>query len=489
MAQVFEGGNSGSVVADIGSDGMVFPATADSLLAVFARLRAASRAVAAPDASSRRGHLDTLADLVRAHAEAFIAAISEDFGGRSRDETQMLELVPALQGLRHAHRQLARWMRDERRSVSMMHQPARAWVRYEPLGVIGILSPWNYPLLLALSPLTDALAAGNRVMLKPSEQTPRFSALLARAIAERFAPDHVTVVTGGVEMARAFSALPFDHLLFTGAAATGREVMRAAAANLTPLTLELGGKSPAIVAPDYPVTKAARSVAFGKFLNAGQTCVAPDYALVPLASREAFGRAVLNAARRAYPAIGGNSDYTAIIGARHRERLRSAIDQARAGGARILAHDGAGGDPAKIAPMVVLDPPLDGQLMREEIFGPVLPVIGYHDLSDAIAFVSARDRPLALYCFSDDGRTHRQVLDGVTSGGVTLNGTMVHIAQDSLPFGGVGLSGMGAYHGRDGFLRFSHARAVHQIGPINIFERLGPPWGAVGRRIGKWLLR
>lgn len=460
--------------------------TAQDLQAAFDRLRAASRAQAAPDAPARRRLLGTLADLIRANGKAFTDAISEDFGGRSPDETRMLELAPLLRGIGHARRHVGRWMRDEPRSVGMVFQPARAWVRYEPLGVIGILSPWNYPLLLALSPLVDALAAGNRAILKPSERTPRFSDSLARAVAEHFAPEQVSVVTGGADAARAFSALPFDHLLFTGSAAAGREVMRAAAANLTPVTLELGGKSPAIIAPDYPIAKAARSIALGKFLNAGQTCIAPDYALVPRASRQAFAAAVIEAARRAYPVIGGNGDYTAVA-AHRRDRLRRAVEEARAAGAVVLTHGESAGDLGKVSPTVVLDPPLDGLLMREEIFGPVLPVLGYRDLDEAIAFVAARDRPLALYGFSNDAGARGRMLAGATSGGVTLNGVLLHIAQDNLPFGGVGASGMGAYHGRDGFRRFSHARAVHHIGPVNMFERLGPPWGGLGRRVGQWL--
>ena len=462
--------------------------TAQDLQTAFDRLRAASRAGGAPDVQARRRRLETLADLIHANGQAFTDAISEDFAGRSPDETRMLELAPLLRGIGHARRHVGRWMRDEPRSVDMIFQPARAWVRYEPLGVVGILSPWNYPLFLALSPLIDALAAGNRAMLKPSERTPRFSDLLARAVAEHFEPDQVCVVTGGVDAARAFSALPFDHLLFTGGAGVGREVMRAAAANLTPVTLELGGKSPAIVAPDYSLAKAARSIALGKLLNAGQTCIAPDYALVPQASRQAFAAAVIEAARRAYPSIAGNGDYTAVA-AHQRDRLRRAVEEARAAGAVVLTHGEAAGDLGKFAPTVILDPPLDGLLMREEIFGPVLPVLGYRNLDEAIAFVAARDRPLALYGFSNDAATRGRLLTGATSGGVTLNGVLLHIAQDSLPFGGVGASGTGAYHGRDGFRRFSHARAVHRIGPINMFERFGPPWSGLGRRIGQWLSR
>ena len=463
--------------------------TSDELRAAFDRLHLASRSSPAPDAKERRAALGTLADLVRDKADAFADAIAEDFGGRSRDETQMLELVPLIRGIRHAQKRLPRWMRDERRHVDVVFQPARAWIRYEPLGVIGIISPWNYPLLLALSPLADALAAGNRAMLKPSELTPRFSDLLAQSIAERFPPDQVAVATGGADVAQGVSALPFDHLIFTGSTAVGREVMRAAAANLTPVTLELGGKSPALVTPGYPIEKAARSIAFGKFVNAGQACIAPDYALVPEHDALRFAEAVIAQTRRAYPTIAGNEDYSAVITERHRARLSAAIDEARTAGATVLTHSDTGNDPAKIAPTVVLGAKPDSMLMREEIFGPVLPVVGYRDLDDAISIMNGKDRPLALYCFSNERRTHERILASATSGGVTLNGTLLHIAQDGLPFGGIGPSGMGAYHGREGFRRFSHARAVHRIGPVNVFEQLGPPWSTLSRRMGTLLSR
>jgi coniferyl-aldehyde dehydrogenase len=452
----------------------------------FQRQHRASRAQPASDAPTRRALLSALKDLILDNREALAEAISQDFGGRARPETELLEIVPAIRGVDHARKSLGRLMKADRRAVDIVFQPARAWVRYEPLGIIA---PWNYPLLLALSPLTDAIAAGNRAMIKPSELTPAFSALLARLVSELFDPAQVTVVTGGVETAKAFSALPFDHLLFTGSTTVGRHVMRAAAENLTPVTLELGGKSPAIVAPDYSTIKAARSIAFGKFVNAGQTCIAPDYALAPAAKARIFAEAVLAHAARAYPTIAGNADYSAIITSHHRERLRAAIEEARAAGATILTHGDPGGDPAKIAPTIVLDAPADGVLMTEEIFGPVLPVVGYRDLDQAIAYVQERERPLALYCFTDDHRTQARVLDGAMSGGVTLNGTLLHIAQESLPFGGIGPSGMGAYHGQEGFRRFSHARAVHRIGPINAFEKMGPPWGVLARTTARLLAR
>lgn len=456
---------------------------------VFLAMRRASRAADVPSLALRRDRLDRLRTLILENRDAFMDAIAADFGGRSRAETELLEILPLLNGLKHTRRHLPRWMRDERRHVSLTFQPASARIRHEPLGVIGIIAPWNYPLLLALAPLVDAIGAGNRALIKPSELTPGFSDLLAARIAAIFAPDEVSVATGGVDVAKAFAKLPFDHLVFTGSTAVGREVMRAAADNLTPVTLELGGKSPAILLPGHPVEKAAKSIAFGKFLNAGQTCIAPDYALVPAADADRFARAVIAAAETAYPAIEGNDDYSNIISERHRARLNDAIEEARKAGATILTHSGSAGQNGKIAPTVILDPPADGVLMTEEIFGPVLLVIPYRDLDEAVAFTARFDRPLALYAFANSAREHRAVLDRITSGGVTLNGTLLHIAQDDLPFGGVGASGIGAYHGVHGFRRFSHARAVHKVGAVNVFERIGPPWGRLAGLTAKLLAR
>jgi coniferyl-aldehyde dehydrogenase len=454
----------------------------------FDRQHAASRGSPAPDAAARRVSLTTLFELVRDNTNAFARAIAEDFGGRAQRETQILEAIPTLNAIRHARKWVKEWLRPERRTVDWLFQPARAWVRYEPLGVVGILAPWNFPLLLSLVPLANVLSAGNRAMIKPSELTPAFSDLLGRLVAERFSPEQVVVICGGVEVARAFSALPFDHLLFTGSTATGREVMRAAAENLTPVTLELGGKSPAIIAADYPLAKAARSIAFGKWLNAGQTCVAPDYVLVPADRAAAFAEAVIGEARRGYPSI-ASDDYTSVITEWHQARLNAAIEEATAAGAVVIRHGGHHAGTRKIAPTVVLGAPASGLLLREEIFGPVLPVVPYERLDDALAFVNARDRPLALYCFTNDKSVRAKVLEGATSGGVTLNGTLLHAGHDGLPFGGIGPSGMGAYHGRDGFRRFSHARAVHAIGAINALQRLGPPWGWLAARATRFLLR
>lgn len=443
-----------------------------------------------PDLKLRRDRLERLRAVIAGNEAAIAQAISDDFGIRSRTETELLEIVPTLNAIRYARKHVAGWMRPERRRVDPLFQPASARVRHEPLGVIGIISPWNYPLQLALSPLVDALAAGNRAMLKPSELTPAFSELLRSLVAERFDESEVAVITGGVEVGQAFASLRFDHLLFTGSTAVGRKVYQAAAANLVPVTLELGGKSPTIICPDYDLAKAARSIAFGKFVNAGQTCIAPDYVLVPEGKEEAFAEAIMAQVRRSYPAIGGNGDYSGMISDRHRQRLADAIEAARQAGATVLAHeDEAARAEGKIGPTILLGAPEGSLFLTEEIFGPVLPILPYRSLDEAIAFVAAGERPLALYCFSNNRRDRERVLDGAISGGVTLNGTLMHVAQENLPFGGVGASGIGAYHGHEGFKRFSHARAVHRIGFVNVFERLGPPWGKVAKALGRRLAK
>lgn len=457
---------------------------------LFDAQRAASRQGAIADAATRRDRLDRLKAMVIAHAAGFTDAISADFGTRSRTETELMEIVPTLGAIRHARKHVAGWMKPHRRRVDPMFQPAKAWVRHEPLGVIGIISPWNYPLQLAISPLVDAIAAGNRVMLKPSELTPALSALLEQAIAERFDATEIVVVRGGAETGKAFASLPFDHLLFTGSTAVGHQVYRAAAENLTPVTLELGGKSPVVLFDDYPLAKAAKSIAFGKFVNSGQTCIAPDYVLVPAAKVEAFAEAVMAQVKIAYPTIATNPDYSGVISERHRARLHGAIDAARAGGATVIAHEDAGTREAgKIGPTLVIGGADDALLASEEIFGPVLPIIPYRDEADAIAIIQRHERPLALYAFSKSSTTQWRLLDRALSGGVTINGTLMHIAQESLPFGGVGNSGIGAYHGEEGFKRFSHARAIHKIGAINVFEKLGPPWGKTAKMVARMMLK
>ncbi len=455
------------------------PNTELDLQAALDRQRRAFAASPFPTAAQRQTTLKRLEALIRANQDAIVDAISADFGNRSRVETIMSEVLPTLGAAAHARRHVASWMRPQRRATSMNFKPGSNRIEYQPLGVVGVVSPWNYPIFLTLGPLIDILAAGNRAMIKPSELTPVTAALLARLLGEMFSPEEVLVVQGDMAVGRAFTGLPFDHLIFTGSTEVGRHVMRAAAENLVPVTLELGGKSPVIVAEDAAVAQAASSVAVGKFFNAGQTCIAPDYALVPSGRAEAFAHSVLEAAETMYPTLGGNPDYTAIISDRHHTRLTELVAEAEAAGATVLRHrDTKRGNVRHFPPTVVLDPPLDGRLMRDEIFGPILPVVRTAGTDAAIAFVNRRPRPLALYAYTKDAATERKILDRTVSGGVTINSTLIHCAQEDLPFGGVGPSGMGAYHGREGFLTFSHARGVHKPGFFSGFEYLKPPHGA-----------
>jgi acyl-CoA reductase-like NAD-dependent aldehyde dehydrogenase len=445
-----------------------------------------------PAADARIALLGRLEALVKEHATEWAEAISRDFGGRSTHETQLLEIFPSLEAVRHARRHVRGWMKPRRRSTSLWFLPGSSSVLPQPLGVVGIVVPWNYPLYLAVGPLVPALAAGNRAMVKMSESTPATGELFERLAERHFPGGEVTVVNGGPEVAQAFCRLPFDHLLFTGSTAIGRHVMRAAAENLTPVTLELGGKSPALVGRGFPVAEAASRILFGKCLNAGQTCIAPDYALVPEESVDAFVEGARAAVAAMYPTLAANPDYTAIVDERHRRRLAELLADATSNGARAVEINPAGEDvdaAGKRAPTLLLGVADSMAVMREEIFGPLLPVIPYRRLEDAIAFVNARPRPLALYVFEHDRAEVDRVLTGTVSGGVTVNETIVHIAQDDLPFGGVGASGMGHYHGREGFDTFSKAKAVFRQSRLNGLKLFRAPYGRRFESLVRLLLR
>jgi acyl-CoA reductase-like NAD-dependent aldehyde dehydrogenase len=445
-----------------------------------------------PGLDARRETLRRLEALVRGNAHAFCEAIRADFGARSAHETRLLEVFPALEAIKHARRHLARWMRPQRRATSFWFRPGRSRVVFQPLGVVGIVVPWNYPLYLAIGPMVAALAAGNRVLVKMSEAAPATGDLLARLVAGDFDAQTLDVVNGGPEVARAFVALPFDHLLFTGSTETGRHVMRAAAGNLTPVTLELGGKSPAIVGRDVSIGEAASRILFGKCLNAGQTCRAPDYALVPEESVDEFIAAATATVAKLYPTLRDNPDYTAIVNDRHRSRLKGYLDDALARGARVIELNPAGedfGGSPKMAPRLLTGVTGEMRVMREEIFGPLLPLVAYRTLDEAVAFVNARPRPLALYVFDHDRRAIDRILRETTSGGVTVNETLLHVAQEDLPFGGVGPSGMGEYHGRAGFETFSKRKAVFHQSRFSGLKLFRPPYGARFEAIAKFLFR
>ena len=444
-----------------------------------------------PSVAARRDRLDRLRRMLRADESAIRDAIGADFGIRAQQETLMFEQFTSIEGITYARRRLRRWMRSERRAVAWWSLPGRARLLPQPLGVVGVIVPWNYPLYLAVSPLTAALAAGNRVMLKMSEHTPRFGALFESLIARSFGSDEVMAVNGDAGVARAFAALPFDHLLFTGSTHVGREVMKAASANLTPVTLELGGKSPAIVAAGFDLAEAARRIMFGKLINAGQTCVAPDYALVQSADTGRFVEACRAATREFYPTLATNPQYTSIVNDRQFRRLAAGIDDALGRGATVHAlHD----DPIDVerrrfTPVAVTGVSDDMRLMQEEIFGPVLPIVSYGSLDDAIAYVNARPRPLALYYFGARGPALDRVLTQTVSGGVTVNNTAFHVLQEDLPFGGVGASGMGHYHGKAGFDTFSKLKPVFYDRRFSGSRFLMPPYGRTFRALVRILYR
>ncbi len=416
----------------------------------------------APDYAQRKKALAALAGALKTHEAALLRAVDKDFGGRPHAETMLLELFPLHDQIRHARRHLRRWMR--RRSVrsSWFLLPARAFWQYQPLGVVGIIGAWNYPLLLTLGPAIDAIAAGNNIMLKPSELAPRTAEAIGLLLRDTFPLDYADCATGGPEVAGAFSALPFDHLFFTGSTRVGHLIMEAAAKNLTPVTLELGGKSPAIIHDDYALERAVQRIVTGKLYNAGQTCVAPDYLLLPAGREARFEELVRKTVAGIYPALADNRDYTRIISARHRARLLDLVADAQAKGARVvtLGSDTPEAGDRLMPPTLIFGATGEMTVMQEEIFGPLLPVIAYRDLDEAIGYVNDRPRPLALYYFDDDRRRQDHVLASTLSGGVTINDCIYHLAQHNLPFGGVGPSGMGQYHGLDGFVTFSKKRPV-----------------------------
>jgi coniferyl-aldehyde dehydrogenase len=458
----------------------------------FERQRAGWSVAPYPLWEERADRLERLRRLLVEHEAAICEAIDQDFGGRPPIETELAEFWPSLEEIKSALRHGRRWMRPRRAGVNRWFLPARAQLLPQPLGVVGIVVPWNYPLYLAIGPLAAALAAGNRAMVKLSEFTPRFSALMRRLCTEAYSRDEVCIVTGEANVAAQFSALPFDHLLFTGSTSVGRKVMAAAAANLTPVTLELGGKSPAIVTPGYPLAHAVQRIVTGKLLNAGQTCIAPDYVLLPRESVGAFVEAARRRVHASYPGGLGDAQYCSIVNDAQYRRLTDVVDEAARHGACVeTLFAGPARDDARhrLAPTLLVDPPRDCTAMRDEIFGPVLPVVPYERVEDAMAFVNERPRPLALYWFDRDRERTDHALRVMPAGGVTVNDTLLHIAQDSLPFGGVGASGMGHYHGQWGFDTFSKLKPVFRQSRVNAMGLFLPPYRPFMRTLLGWMKR
>jgi coniferyl-aldehyde dehydrogenase len=450
---------------------------------VFNLQRRAFEADPYPDLEARKSKLRRLVNALRRHQNAIVATVNADFGVRSAAETRLIEVLGPVLEARHALSHLRRWMRPRRRSTELLFLGNGAWVAYQPKGVVGIIGTWNFPVYMTLGPLIAALAAGNRAMIKASEFSPRTTTLLASMLAECFNEDEVAVFGGAVAAAQAFNALPFNHLVFTGSPRVGREVMRAAAENLTPVTLELGGKSPAIVGPGADLSDAALRIAHGKAFNAGQICVSPDYALVPRGKSAAFAAAVGAAFGRLYPTVGGNVEYTSIISERHVTRIHALLEDAKAHGATVLRCGDDAGAGRQIPLHVVTNLNERMQLMREEIFGPILPVLEYDRLDDAMAFVRGRERPLSMYAFGLSGDEQQRVLKRTHAGGVALNDWGWQVFQHDLPFGGIGNSGMGTYHGEEGFRELSHGKAVFKRRrwfPIGLYY---PPYGNLVQRL------
>lgn len=458
----------------------------------FQQLKQAYALCPYPKYPARQQQLKALRQALQQHSAALCNAVSSDFGYRSSDETRLLEIMPALSGIDYHLKQLKGWLKPEKRHVHYSFMPASNRVIVQPLGVVGIIVPWNYPIYLALGPLMAAIAAGNKAMLKLSEYTPATNKVLSVICQHALGADAI-VIEGDADIAAEFSRLPFDHLLFTGSTAIGRKVMQAAAANLTPVTLELGGKSPVLIAPDADIQQIAKRLLFGKTANAGQTCVAPDYVLVPAEKLELLITELSQAFQSFYPDFATNPDYSAVINPAQYQRLLKMLQQAEQSGARVISCDGkhaTANNERRLALQLIVDAEDGSQLLQQEIFGPLLPLIPYNTLEEALQYIQQRPRPLALYLMSNDKQNQQQVLEQTHVGGVCINDTLVHVAQDDLPFGGIGPSGLGSYHGKEGFLRFSHQKAIHQKGRFNSGQFIYPPFNRkVFKALLGWLTR
>ena len=481
--------------ANLGADGQKA-----AMLAILDAQKAAHLRDGALSADKRIEWLDRCIALLVDHAGEIQDALNTDFGNRSREATLLTDVTGSIGPLKFAKENVRKWMKGQKRKTSpaiLGLFGAKAEIQYQPKGVVGVISPWNFPVNLTFAPLAGIIAAGNRAMIKPSEFTPATSELMKVMFAKAFSEEEIAVITGGPEVGQAFAGLPFDHMIFTGATSIARHVMRAAAENLVPLTLELGGKSPVIISQSADMAVTAARVMNGKTLNAGQICLAPDYVLAPENRVEEFVAEATGAVTRMFPTLKDNPDYTAVIAQRHYDRIKGYIDDARAKGADVREINPANEDFSqqehrKIPPTLILNATDDMTVMQEEIFGPVLAVKTYKSADEAVEYVNAHDRPLGLYWFGTDEAEKTRVLERTTSGGVTINDVVMHVAQEELPFGGVGPSGMGSYHGHDGFLEFSHKKAIYtqlkkDIGPL---VAMRPPYGpAIRKMLGGQLKR
>jgi coniferyl-aldehyde dehydrogenase len=461
-----------------------------NLSSVFDDQKKAFEKDAFPSYATRLDRLDRLKEAILKYKKDLTSAVKKDFGCRSEDETYLAELIPTFDGLRGIRKNLKKWMRTEKRKVNMIYHPAQAFLVKQPKGVVGVISPWNYPLYLAFGPLMAALAAGNRVMLKPSEYTAQTSAVLHDLLSSVFSSEEVAVIQGDSEVAKKFSSLAFDHLLFTGSTTVGRAVMKAAAENLTPVTLELGGKSPAIISKGQVSSKKIGPLFFGKLLNAGQTCVAPDYVLCHKSDREVFIEMAHAYFKEFYPEGLKSSDYASLVNEKQFQRIQDLLENSKENSEKVIyCGDEAAKDIElwkslrKIPLTLLLNPSEGSQVMREEIFGPVLPVLSYENFEEAVSYIKQRPHPLALYYFGENKEEQRKLAQECLAGGMGINETLLHVVQDDLPFGGVGASGMGRYHGYEGFQTFSHEKSVLKKGRFNTSSYVYPPFGRAFHRM------
>ena len=439
----------------------------------------------------RKDRLNRCIKMIKEYSDEIIDALQKDFGNRDPKSSFLTEIASTIGVLEHAIKNVDKWSKDEKRP-SNVDRPffirmlmgllgSKSYIKYQPLGTVGVISPWNFPVNLILAPLGGIFAAGNRTMIKPSELTPATSEVTKKMFEAYFDKSEAAVFTGDAEVGAAFSALPFDHLLFTGGTQIGKKVMKAASDNLVPVTLELGGKSPVIVDEDANLSEVAKKVMRGKTMNAGQICLAPDYLMLPKGKSEEFAKASNEAVSEMFADLKYNEDYTSVINERHYERINELVSDAKDKGAEVIQINPADEDFEqqelhKIPPTLVLNPTDEMKIMQEEIFGPVLPVKEYEDFDETVNYVNSKDRPLGLYLFSKDKNKEKKVLDNTTSGGVTLNDVIWHIGQEELPFGGVGPSGTGSYHGHDGFKEFSHAKAVYKQFSADLMAQMMPPY-------------
>jgi coniferyl-aldehyde dehydrogenase len=464
--------------------------TSDGMGEILAKQKAANIRDGIPSAEQRIAWIDKSIDLLVTHGEALSQAMAEDFGHRSIDQSNLTDIAGSIGALKFSKKHLKKWMKPEKRGVEfpLSLLGSKAYIQYQPKGVVGIISPWNFPVNLTFAPLANVFAAGNRAMIKPSEFTEKTSELMKDLFSQYYTEEEVAVVTGGPDIGAAFSGLPFDHMIFTGATSIAHHVMRAAADNLVPLTLELGGKSPVILGKSADLDKAAARIMAGKTLNAGQICLAPDYAFVPEEKTRDFIGAATAAVGKMFPdGLKDNNDYTSVVNQRHFDRLNSYLNDAREKGAEVIEINPAGENFSqqphhKMAPHIVVNPTDDMKVMQDEIFGPILPIKSYTNTSDAVGYINDHARPLGLYYFGDDANEREMVLNNTTSGGVTVNDVIFHVAQEDLPFGGVGPSGMGAYHGKDGFYEFSHKKAVYTQTGSELLAMMRPPYGEKFRK-------